>query len=145
MSFTLTILLTFLGLQTNVFGQIGKSVYVNRDPRVDKLVDKHIELNRISSMGRVVIEQGFRLLVISTNKRDLVMKIRADLIRDYPQEKTYMSYQVPNFKVHFGNFSTRNEAEKAKRELSEIIGPSIIIVPSKIERVVNFNDKTNYQ
>ncbi len=124
---------------------MGKSVYVNRDPRVDKLVDKHIELNRISSMGRVVIEQGFRLLVISTNKRDLVMKIRADLIRDYPQEKTYMSYQAPNFKVHFGNFSTRNEAEKAKRELSEIIGPSIIIVPSKIERVVNFNDKTNYQ
>ncbi len=145
MSYTLTILLTILGLQTNVFGQIGKSVYVNRDPRVDKLVDKHIELNRISSMGRVVIEQGFRLLVISTNKRDLVMKIRADLIRDYPQEKTYMSYQAPNFKVHFGNFSTRNEAEKAKRELSEIIGPSIIIVPSKIERVVNFNDKTNYQ
>jgi hypothetical protein len=145
LSYTLTILLTILGLQTNVFGQIGKSVYVNRDPRVDKLVDKHIELNRISSMGRVVIEQGFRLLVISTNKRDLVMKIRADLIRDYPQEKTYMSYQAPNFKVHFGNFSTRNEAEKAKRELSEIIGPSIIIVPSKIERVVNFNDKTNYQ
>jgi hypothetical protein len=143
--YTRTILLAFIALQTNVFGQIGKSIYVTRDPRVDKLVDKHIELNKLTSLGRVVIEQGFRLLVISTNKRDLVMKVRADLLREFPNEKTYMSYQSPNFKVHFGNFSTRHEAEKAKKDLSETFGTSIIIVPSKIERVVNFNDKNIHQ
>jgi hypothetical protein len=118
---------------------------VSRDPRVDKLVDKHIELNKLASMGRVVIEQGFRLLVISTNKRDLVMKVRADLLREFPDEKSYMSYQSPNFKVHFGNYGTRHEAEKAKKALSERFGTSIIIIPSKIERVINFNDKNNHQ
>lgn len=73
------------------------------------------------------------------------MKVRADLLREFPNEKTYMSYQSPNFKVHFGNFSTRHEAEKAKKDLSETFGTSIIIVPSKIERVVNFNDKNIHQ
>lgn len=145
MSYTRTILIAYIALHTNVFGQIGKSANVSRDPRVDKLVDKHIELNKLASMGRVVIEQGFRLLVISTNKRDLVMKVRADLLREFPDEKSYMSYQSPNFIVHFGNYGTRHEAEKAKKALSKRFGTSIIIIPSKIERVINFNDKNNHQ
>jgi hypothetical protein len=48
--------------------QIGKSVHVKRDPRVDKLVEKQIEINLLSAQGRIVIEQGYRLLVVSTPK-----------------------------------------------------------------------------
>ena len=47
--------------------QFAKSPYVKRDPRVDKLVDKQIELNKQALRVRTTLEPGFRILVISTN------------------------------------------------------------------------------
>ena len=118
--------------------QIGKSVHVKRDPRVDKLVEKQIEINHLSAQGRIVIEQGYRLLVVSTNKRDQAMEVRSVLLKEYPDHKTYMSYQAPNFKVHFGNFKTYRDADKIRMEMSRFISTSILIIPSKIElRVIN--------
>jgi hypothetical protein len=141
----LIILTVFITLQTIAVAQTGKSIYVSRDPRVDKLVDKHIELTKQASRGRIYIEQGYRLLVVNTNQRDLAMKIRGILLKEFPEHKTYMSYQTPNFRVHFGNFSTRKEAEKVKKELPTDLGSTIIIVPTKIEKVVTFNEKSNPQ
>ncbi len=141
----LIILTVFITLQTIAVAQTGKSIYVSRDPRVDKLVDKHIELTKQASRGKIYIEQGYRLLVVNTNQRDLAMKIRGILLKEFPEHKTYMSYQTPNFRVHFGNFSTRKEAEKVKKELPTDLGSTIIIVPTKIEKVVTFNEKSNPQ
>lgn len=145
MSNRLIILTVFITLQTIAVAQTGKSIYVSRDPRVDKLVDKHIELTKQASRGKIYIEQGYRLLVVNTNQRDLAMKIRGILLKEFPEHKTYMSYQTPNFRVHFGNFSTRKEAEKVKKELPTDLGSTIIIVPTKIEKVVTFNEKSNPQ
>jgi hypothetical protein len=118
--------------------QIGKSVHVKRDPRVDKLVEKQIEINLLSAQGRIVIEQGYRLLVVSTNKRDQAMEVRSVLLKEYPDHKTYMSYQAPNFKVHFGNFKTYRDADRIRMEMSRFISTTILIIPSKIElRVIN--------
>lgn len=145
MSNRLIILTVFITLQTIAVAQTGKSIYISRDPRVDKLVDKHIELTKQASRGKIYIEQGYRLLVVNTNQRDLAMKIRGILLKEFPEHKTYMSYQTPNFRVHFGNFSTRKEAEKVKKELPTDLGSTIIIVPTKIEKVVTFNEKSNPQ
>ena len=145
LSSRLTIFIVLITLQTIAAAQTGKSSYVSRDPRVDKLVDKHIELNKQSSKGRIYTEQGYRLLVANTNQRDLAMKVRGILLKEFPEHKTYMSYQTPNFRVHFGNFSTRKEAEKIRKELPADLGSTIIIVPTKIEKVVTFNEKSNPQ
>jgi fatty acid-binding protein DegV len=145
LSSRLTIFTDLITLQTIAVAQTGKSTYVRRDPRVDKLVDKYIELNKQASKGRVNIEQGYRLLVVNTNQRELAMKIRGILLNEFPEHKTYMSYQTPNFRVHFGNFSTRKEAEKVRKELPADLGSTIIIVPTKIEKVVTFNEKSNPQ
>ncbi|MEN9883604.1 MAG: hypothetical protein RLZZ420_821, partial [Bacteroidota bacterium] len=80
-----------VSLHITTVAQIGKSVHVKRDPRVDKLVEKQIEINNLSAQGRIVIEQGYRLLVVSTNKRDQAMEVRSVLLKEYPEYKTYMS------------------------------------------------------
>lgn len=127
-----------VGMHMTTIGQIGKSVHVKRDPRVDKLVEKQIEINLLSAQGRIVIEQGYRLLVVSTNKRDQAMEVRSVLLKEYPDHKTYMSYQAPNFKVHFGNFKTYRDADRIRMEMSRFISTTILIIPSKIElRVIN--------
>jgi hypothetical protein len=130
-------------MQMTTIAQIGKSVHVKRDPRVDKLVEKQIEINQLSAQGRIVIEHGYRLLVISTNKRDQAMEVRSVLLKEYPDYKTYMSYQAPNFKVHFGNFKTYRDADKIRMEMSKFISTSILIIPSKIELRVNNQESIN--
>lgn len=132
-----------IGMQMTTIAQIGKSVHVKRDPRVDKLVEKQIEINQLSAQGKIVIEQGYRLLVINTNKRDQAMEVRSVLLKEYPDYKTYMSYQAPNFKVHFGNFKTYRDADKIRMEMSRFISTSILIIPSKIELRVNNHESIN--
>ncbi len=132
-----------IGMHMTTIAQIGKSVHVKRDPRVDKLVEKQIEINHLSAQGRIVIEQGYRLLVINTNKRDQAMEVRSVLLKEYPDHKTYMSYQAPNFKVHFGNFKTYRDADKIRMEMARFISTTILIIPSKIELRVNNQESIN--
>ena len=133
---TSILLLFFASLMLSnlpAWSQFGKSAHVIRDPRVDVLVDKQIELNGEAIKGRTITTQGFRLLMVTTNKRDLALDIKSKLMKNYPDQKTYLFYQSPNFKVQFGNFKTYKDAEKAKSEMEPTFGKEMIIVPSKIE------------
>lgn len=113
--------------------QFAKSPYVKRDPRVDKLVDKQIELNKQALRVRTTLEPGFRILVISTNKRDLAIDAKSRLLKIYPDQKSYLFYQSPYFKVQFGNFKTMKDAEQLKKELAPDFGEDLIIIPSQVE------------
>lgn len=124
-------LVMLLGVSANA--QFAKSPYVKRDPRVDKLVDKQIELNKQALRVRTTLEPGFRILVISTNKRDLAIDAKSRLLKMYPDQKSYLFYQSPNFKLQFGNFRTMKEAELMKKELVLDFGENLIIIPSQVE------------
>jgi len=131
---TLSFLVACLLLSNSpAWSQFGKSAFVTRDPRVDVLVDKQIELNGEAIKGRTITTQGFRLLMITTNKRDVALDIKSRLMKNYPDQKSYLYYQSPNFKVQFGNFKTYKDADKAKSEMEAFFGKDMIIVPSKIE------------
>ena len=129
--FYLLILVMALGVSAHA--QFAKSPYVKRDPRVDKLVDKQIELNKQALRVRTTLEPGFRIIVISTNKRDLAINAKSRLLKIYPDQKSYLFYQSPNFKLQFGNFRTMKEAELMKKELVLDFGENLIIIPSQVE------------
>ena len=129
--FYLLILVMALGVSAHA--QFAKSPYVKRDPRVDKLVDKQIELNKQALRVRTTLEPGFRIIVISTNKRDLAINAKSRLLKIYPDQKSYLFYQSPNFKLQFGNFRTMKEAELMKKDLVLEFGENLIIIPSQVE------------
>ena len=82
---------------------ISGTAIVIKDPRIDILGKKMAEYN--SSLGTVTYTngltsaKGYRLMVISTSDRDFAMKIRAQLYQMFPDQKQYMSYQMPNIKI----------------------------------------------
>jgi hypothetical protein len=129
--FYLLALMVVWGVSANA--QFAKSPHVKRDPRVDKLVDKQIELNKQALRVRTTLEPGFRILVISTNKRDLAIDAKSRLLKIYPDQKSYLFYQSPYFKLQFGNFKTMKEAETMKKELVLEFGENLIIIPSQVE------------
>lgn len=113
--------------------QFARSPYVIRDPRVDLLVDKQVELNKEALKTRTYIAQGFRILVISTNKRDLALDIKSRLLKNFPEQKSYMFYQSPHFKIQVGNFRTQKEADQLKTSMVVFFGEDLVVVPSKVE------------
>ena len=110
------------------------NVVVHKDFRLDILGRKEAELNAAATAAAARSAMGYRLQVLSTNDRELAMKTKSQLLKQYPDQKTYLFYQSPYVKIRFGNFKTRPEAEQYRKQISKMLGGiSIYIVPERIE------------
>jgi len=55
------------------------------------------------------------------------------LLTNYPDQKAYVTYQAPFFKVRLGNFLKREEAEKMRKQISKNFQTGIFLVEDAIE------------
>jgi hypothetical protein len=111
----------------------GGSVVVNKDPRIDLLVSKQIEINEVTTRNARRHAPGFRILVISTNDRNKVIEAKTKMYREFPELKAYMMYQSPFFRLKVGNFREREEAEEYLSQIQRIYKSGVYIVPDTIE------------
>jgi len=113
---------------------IGK-ITVEKDPRLELLAKKEAEFNAATvGMGNKAAK-GYRLLVLSSNDRNYAMKVRAQLLQNFPDQKVYMTFQAPFIKLKFGNFIDKDDAERYKKMLatSKIVTTNVYVVPEIIE------------
>ncbi len=117
-----------------VFGfSQAKSVEIIKDHRLDLLIQKQEELNKKAYLENRKSIPGFRVMVVNTNDRTKASDVKTTLLRNFPEHKTYLIYQSPNFKVQIGNFKTQVEAEKLKKIIVRLYPDGVIIVPTTIE------------
>ena len=133
-------ILSLIVISTNSFAQVSDSslaiipVIIHKDPRIDILQKKQLELN--TNFLKVIARSamGYRLQVLSTNDRVLAMKTRTDLLQKFPEQKNYMIYQAPYVKLRFGNFRTKDEAEIYRKQISKMLnGATIYLIEERIE------------
>lgn len=112
-------------------------VTVIRDPRLELLAKKEYEFNVYGAKSA----KGYRLLIISSNDRDKVMAARTKLLQSFPDQKVYMSFQFPNIKLRFGNFTEKPEAEKTRDQLMKmkIVDNNIYVVQEVVEVKIDKN------
>lgn len=103
-------------------------VKVVKDSRLDLLVKKQIYINTLAIRN----QPGFRVQVISTNKRNEANDIKAKVMQLYPDYRTYLDYQPPYFKVRIGDFKSREEATELREKLSDNFPGGIFVVPAII-------------
>ncbi|MEO5781926.1 MAG: SPOR domain-containing protein [Ginsengibacter sp.] len=109
-------------------------VIIHKDFRLDILARKEAELNLAAIKAAARTGMGYRLQVLSTNDRALAMKTRTELLQKYPDQKVYMFYQAPYVKLTFGNFTTKQEAELYKNQISRMLGgASVYTLSQRIE------------
>ncbi len=112
----------------------GDSIIVRRDPRVDWLVQQQAAANRFSAQFTATgLRKGYRIQVISTPRRDEAFRIKSELLARFPDEKSYVLYQSPNFKTRIGNFISKEDAEKMKAVLNKQYPRGVYIVEDGIE------------
>ena len=85
------------------------AVIVHKDPRVELLVKKQIQINEETSREARRIGRGYRLLVVNTNNRDEAVEAKTKVYTFFPELKSYLIYQSPYFKLKVGNFKDRKE------------------------------------
>jgi hypothetical protein len=112
------------------------TVIVRKDPRLDILTAKQAYINKRSSMMTSSgLYKGFRIQVLSTQSRGEAFKMKTDLLTRFPEEKTYLMFQSPNYKVRLGNYLKRSDAEKIRQQLSNILGRGTYIVEDAVEYI----------
>ena len=109
------------------------SVVVTKDPRVDQLVKKQIEINEITTRESRRFVQGFRIQVINSPDRASVFAAKAKLYEQFPEWKSYLLYQSPNYKLRVGNFRTQEEAQDAMKQLARFFPLGLYVIPDVIE------------
>lgn len=111
----------------------GPALIVHKDPRVDALVKKQADINERSKKitGRTM--RGYRLLVLNTNSRDEAIAAKTKIYTHFPDQKAYLTYQSPFFKLKAGNFQTRDEAKHYQSLMNTLFPKGVFIISDLIE------------
>ena len=135
----LLMIISFLVIKTGTAQDINEqvdtsgSVVVHKDPRLDLLVNKQIQINEETSRLARRTMKGYRLMVINTNKRDEAIAAKTQVYTYFPELKAYLQYQSPFFKLKAGNFKTRDEADEYRKRLNVYFPKGVFIMNDVIE------------
>jgi hypothetical protein len=109
------------------------NVVVNKDPRVDALVQKQKEINELTTRESRRNVPGFRIQVINSPDRNKVYAAKVKIYEEFPDMKPYLLYQAPNYKLKVGNFKTQEEADQAVQQLSRLFPSGLYVIRDVIE------------
>ena len=89
-------------------------------------------MDTVASVNKnIKYAQGYRILAYNGSERQTVMNLRKSIIARVPDEKDYLTYQQPNFRLKVGDFFSRIEAQQVLNQLSDLI-PNAQIVQEQI-------------
>jgi len=108
-------------------------VVVEKDPRIEQLVRKQIEINEVTTRESRRFVAGFRIQVMNSPDRAKVFAAKAKVFEQFPDWKPYLLYQSPNYKLRVGNFKTQEEAQDAMKQLSKLFPSGLYVIPDVIE------------
>ena len=83
-------------------------INVLKDARIDHLVQQEMNMNEIP---------GFRLQICFDSDKKIVDEARDQFLKLYPKVDTYIEFEAPHFNLKVGDFRTRSEAERIKRQI----------------------------
>ncbi len=110
------------------------TVIVHKDRRFDELAAMQTEVNKKIFLSRSHFFHGFRIQAANTQNRDEANAIKAELLQRFPEQKSYLLYQSPNFRVRIGNFLIQKDAFQLRKKIAALYpGKGIYIIPDIIE------------
>ena len=114
-NYFLIILLCFCS--TSALAQVQRDTLANgiiivKDSRYNLLSSKKAEINKKAAIARTPVK-GFRLQIMNTTDRTEVLEAKSKMLSLYPDQKLYLSYQAPYFKLRMGNFKEYAEIGRA--------------------------------
>ena len=131
------ILLLFLFSSYQALAQTKGEVIVIKDPLIDSLIAKRIELNKTRptttnpTSSVIYPSVGYRVQIHYGSDRRLMFSEQSRFRSNYPKLNTYVTYKEPNYYLRVGDFRTRLDAQNFLNELRPNY-PTLFIFREKI-------------
>ncbi|HNB80571.1 MAG TPA: SPOR domain-containing protein [Chitinophagaceae bacterium] len=87
--------------------------------------------------GSIFTTKGYRIIIYNGPDRKQAMDVKNRFARMFPDKRSYMSYNVPSYKIKVGDFEDKKEANEFLRIISKAY-PTSFIVPD-IVTIKNIN------
>ncbi len=87
--------------------------------------------------GSITTAKGFRVIIYNGSDRAKAMEAKNNFMRAFPGTRSYMSYNVPSYKIKVGDFDDKKDASSFLRKVSSAF-PTSFIVPD-IVTIKNIN------
>ncbi len=108
--------LMFLAFGTTVFSQTDKL----ESQLIKEFIEKKRDFNEEFGFGyRIQLYNGFEVQA---------KKMRAKFRLDFPDIKTFLIYQQPEWKIQIGHYKNRIQADKSLLDMKKKF-PSAIVIP----------------
>ncbi len=127
----------FLSAQDSLFWFDMNSV---RDPvpKTPKILDKIFGTSQFGLLDslkniRITTQEGYRLQIFESSSVEETNRTIRKFERSL-KDSVYMVFEAPLYKLRLGNFATKIEAEKQKKNLNKKGYKNIWIVRSRIEQ-----------
>jgi len=123
------ILYTFLFICSKGVSQPSGSITIDKDYRVDQLLEKHLAIAKYEQTI-----DGFRVQIFfdaGNNSQTNANNSRTEFLRRHPEIEAYISFDSPYYKVRVGNFRTKLEAQNLLNAII-VYYPNAFIVMDKI-------------
>ncbi|NCU06281.1 MAG: SPOR domain-containing protein [Chitinophagaceae bacterium] len=78
------------------------------------------------------IVEGYQLQVLNTTNRNEALEAKSLLLSKYPQQKTFLLFQTPYYKIRFGNFISQSEAVGYQKKIKSHF-TNVFVIPAKFE------------
>ncbi len=124
-------------LSVAAFAQTKGEVIVIKDPLIDSLIAKRLQLNKTRPTvnnptgSTIVSSMGYRVQIYYGSDRREAFSQQAQFKSSYPKLNTYITYKEPNYYLRVGDYRTKLEAQKFLNELRPDY-PTLFIFREKI-------------
>lgn len=135
--YTIAIIGTCLNAQDSLFW-FDMNTVRDRMPKTPKVIDKIFEKSQIKLIDslktvRVTTSDGFRLQLFEASFVEHAMQ-KMKSLEKILSDTLYMVFDAPLYKIRYGNFPTKIEAEESRKRLANKGLKNVWIVKSRIEQ-----------
>ena len=114
-------------------------------PKTPKILDKIFGTSQFGLLDslkniRITTQEGYRLQIFESSSVEETNRTLRKFERSL-KDSIYMVFEAPLYKLRFGNFVTKNEAEKQKENLNKKGYKNIWIIRSRIEQSSKIQNK----
>jgi hypothetical protein len=139
---SLFLICPFMAHAQGIAKDTSPTVIVHKDSRFDELAAMQTEINKKSYYSTARYVRGFRIQASNTQNRDEANAVKAELLRRFPDQKSYLLYQAPSFRVRIGNFLTQKEASQLRKMIAALYpDKGIYVVPDIVEHTPSPDDE----
>lgn len=124
----LAFLLFVLGFSLKFSLAQSSSLYVNDKVSIKANCDLNFILNAHADKNKNGgLSLGYRIQILNSSSRDEVYAKKAEVYQKFSDQKAYIIYDQPYYKLKFGDFKTRLAARKFLEEIITVFPTAFIV------------------